>query len=733
VAHVWTSQPREGVREGVRRWALEVRDRISASDPGLGRLRGAVAVTVSVGSALVVQRGVAQVVGITGVAASSMALFGAIVAMLGSNALSGMLRREMAGAAAGFPVAVAIGLVLAVLTDVHRGLQVGAFAVVLFAAVWVRRFGGAWFFYGFMTWMGFFFATFLRATWAIVPELLLAAVVSSAWVCLLASTLLYTNPRRVLHSTVTSFFSRGRSVARGAADLLALLPTSERRRARAIRVLAARRAGMGEAALLVDAWSVERSAVPEGWSAVALRRRLIEAQQAMERVAVAAIRLADADPVLRSEAHSATDHLAGRRDVAALIACDRLVRRAGEVERDDGEGWWSARHLAYGVEEFLRFDAAVDEPPEVDPGEADFEAASMLAFGGLPGSPAVAKDVAVRGRWNPAARLSMTSRQAVQVALAGVVAIGLGTLLSPTRYYWAVITAFVMFTGTGTRYETLDKGIARVVGTVAGVVAAVLLANLTAGHHVVVLALILGSVFGAFYLAKISQAGMTFFITVLLGEMYTVLGTFSDAVLVLRLGETAIGAVVGIAVALLFAPLSTRETVRTARDAMLDSMATLLESVASYADGASGVDLDAQVRRLDDDLRRLALVARPLTRQVGWGSTSPRTARRLRLYVAAVSQCRALVLAVQRRPPSAPTASAAAARAIAEAARALSAQPPGAVVPDAVEPLASGDHALFADLTAASHTDPVVRHLHHLAATLTQVARMRSLGSSARS
>jgi uncharacterized membrane protein YccC len=334
--------------------------------------------------------------------------------------------------------------------------------------------------------------------------------------------------------------------------------------------------------------------------------------------------------------------------------------------------------------------------------------------------------------WNPVARLSMTSRQAVQVALAGVVAIGLGTLLSPTRYYWAVITAFVMFTGTGTRYETFNKGVARVVGTVVGLVVAAFLAQVTAGHDAVVLTLILVSVFGAFYFVKVSQAAMTFFITVLLAEMYIVLGAFSDAILVLRLGETAIGAVAGIGVALLVAPLSTRETVRSARNAMLDSMATLLESVASYAEGARDADLDSQVRRLDDDARRLALVARPLTRQVGWGSTSPRTARRLRLYVAAVSQCRALVIDVQLRAPSAPTASAAAARAIAEAARALSALPPGVAVPDAVEPLASGDHALFADPAAASHTDPVVRHLHHLAATLTHVARIPSPASSSR-
>lgn len=723
-----TSEPADG--DVVRRRLLEVRDRLAASDPGFGRLRGAVAVAASVGTSLLVQQAVARVVGIAGPAAFSMTLFGAVVAMLGSNALAGMLRRDKLPAAAGFPVAVAIGLVLAVLTDAHRVLQVPAFALVLFAAVWVRRFGGPWFFFGFMTWMGFFFATFLRASWSLVPELLLAAVVSSAWVCLLSTTIFHTNPRRILHSTIASFFSRGRAVARESADLLALEATSERRRQRAVRVLSARRAGMGEAALLADAWSAERSAVPEGWSAPALRRRLIEAQQAMERVALAATQLRDADAVLRSEAHTAVEHLASRRDVAALIACDRLVRRAEEVERAGGAGWWPAKHLAFGVEEFLRLDAAVDAPPETDPGEEDFEAATTLAFGGLPGSPAVAKDVAAMGRWNPARGLSLTSRQAVQVALAGVLAIGLGTLLSPTRYYWAVITAFVMFTGTGTRYETFDKGVARIGGTLAGLVAAVLLAHVTAGHDTLVLVMILVAVFGAFYLAKVSQAAMTFFITVLLAEMYTVLGTFSDAVLVLRLGETAVGALAGIGVALLFAPLSTRETVRSARDVMLGSMAKLLESVAAVAEGAHGVDLDAQVRRLDDDARRLALVARPLTRQVGWGSDSPRTARRLRLYVAAVSQCRALVVALQRRAPASPRATAAAASAIAEAVEALRTLPPGSPVPAAVRPLADGDQALFSDPAAAAKVDPVVRHLHHLAATLTQVAQAHPLAAA---
>nr|WP_281381008.1 FUSC family protein [Nocardioides panaciterrulae] len=315
----------------------------------------------------------------------------------------------------------------------------------------------------------------------------------------------------------------------------------------------------------------------------------------------------------------------------------------------------------------------------------------------------------------------MTTRQAVQVTLAGVIAIGLGTMLSPTRYYWAVIAAFVTFTGTGTRAETMIKGSARIGGTLLGLFAAVLLAHLTVGNQVAIFATILGSIFMAFYLVKISYAAMTFFITILLGQLYTVLGSFSDQLLELRLGETAVGAVVGVLVAMVLAPLSTRDTVRSARQELLESLRELLEGVAKFADGER-VDLDGLVRALDDRARRIALVARPLTRPLVLGHSPRRTRRRLGLYVTAVTQCRALVEAAQRRPLEDPAVTVAAARALADAVSALLATGMGAGAPAAEHPLRRSDVALFRDHRSARDEDPVIRHLHHLGATLTEIA-----------
>ncbi|TIC84418.1 FUSC family protein [Nocardioides sp. GY 10127] len=744
----------ESLPDTLVRLLLEVRDRVRVSDPGMGRLRQGLSAAVCVGGTIPLQMGVARALDYDAATSLGVVMLGAIVGMLGSNAVFGTSRGYAFRTAVWFPVAVTAGLVPASLIGDRLTQGIG-FAVVLFAAVWVRRFGGAWFFYGFLGWMGFFAGTFLQVSPTQVPHMALAAAISALWIATVTATILHADPRRVLQATLAAFFAGGRAVAREAADLLEVPAGASGRETRADRALGARVAALGESALLVEAWSQQAHAMPEGWSASALRRRTLEAQQAAERFASSAEQLhrlavseKGVDAELLDEARRALDHLAARRDLAAVTAAERLTRRGTEVREAGGEGWWQARHLAHGVRELLRFDAAADDPPEVDPGEEEFEAAAGLVFGGLPGSPAVARDVQVRGsRLNPLTRVSMTTRQAVQMAVAGVLALLLGTMLSPTRYYWAVVATFVTVTGTGTRTETALKGTARVAGTLVGIAVAIGLAHVTVGDTRLVLTVILVSIFLAMYFVKVSQAATAFFITLVLGELYTVLGTFSDDLLALRLGETLVGAVTGAVVALVLAPLSTRDTVRAARDELYDAMADLLEGVAAYARAADPrhpahapgspapaggtarpvgtplrPDLDALVRVVDDKARRVALVARPLARSLPSGTVSRGTRRRLGLYVAAVSQCRALVLSLQEAPPAHPGATASAATALAEGLRALTATRIGEKAPDAEEPLSRGGLVLFAGPDADRDDDPVVRHLHHLTSSLGELA-----------
>jgi uncharacterized membrane protein YccC len=706
-------------------WLAETWDRIIGSDPGLTQLRQAGSAVIAMASAIGIEYGFALLTHAGAQAALIAMLLGAIVAMMGSMALTGTGVWRKVGTAVFFPVALGVGMVIGVAVGDRTDLMLGIFVVVMFAAVFVRRFGGAFFFYGFMGWMGYFFAAFLHATVPMLPGLLVNVAIASAWVLLLSITVLRTNPARTLRRVVRAFDARARAVTRACADLLNAFGAQERQRVRLRRRLNARQAGLAEAALMVEGWSAEPGALPPGWHASGLRRRLLDAQHLVEQMAHAATSFTARDGEFALATGRVADRLARRDDRGANLAAYELAE-AAEAAGADAAGWWPARHFAAAALEFVALVKQAGKPAPRPASEA-FQPAVDLALGLLPGSPAVAADVPARGaRWNPLARLDLVSRQAIQVAVAGGLAILLGRELSPTRYYWAVLAAFIMFTGTATRTETFLKGFNRVLGTLIGLLAAIGFAELTAGSTLGVLLVVNASMFFGFYLLTRSYAYMIFFVTIMVGQLYSVFHEFSPGLLVLRLEETALGAAIGFAVALFVTPLSTRDTVRSARDAVLTALADLLRAAADRLDATDRVaDLDALSRALDDRMRRLALVARPLTRPLLSNALSPRLRHRLVVYAALTTHARALTVATRAEaaPPS--PGPAAACRALAHAVAALVAVPVGQVQPAAAVPLAEADTALFALTPAAPGiraTDPVLRtiaHLHHLVRELT--------------
>ena len=121
--------------------------------------------------------------------------------------------------------------------------------------------------------------------------------------------------------------------------------------------------------------------------------------------------------------------------------------------------------------------------------------------------------------------LNPSTKAAIQVAVATSAATILGELISPDRWYWAVLTAFLVFTGVSTRGEILTRAGHRIVGTIAGVVAGVLLAALIGHNPPVQIVVLVLCVFCAFYLVTVAYALLTFFVTVLLAMLYGLLGT----------------------------------------------------------------------------------------------------------------------------------------------------------------------------------------------------------------
>ncbi len=629
--------------QDVHAWLSHTRDAVLGSDPGLIRLRTAIVAAAAMSGALAIEFAYARLAGADTMGIIVSMLLGAMSAMMGSNALSSPSPLENLRTASLFPVALGAGLGLGILVGNHHDLMLVVFVAVMFVAVFVRRFGMPFFFYGFMLWMGYFFASFLHATAGMLPQLLLAAVIGTLWVLLLSVTVARTSPRRSLLRVRRSFDARARRLARACAYLVMTDPDDPKTTARRHARVRAQRGRLAEAALMIDGWAADRDALPEGWTAAAVRRRLVDLQMCLGTLAAASQDLVGADQEIRRMAVQALWPLALRNHSEARAAAERMRDVAADLRGDQGR---AAAHLADGVLEYTRIAPDTDPPDITNADDDEFTPAASLALGNLPGSAAVVKDVAARGhRWNPLARLDFTTRQALQVAVAGGLAILFGRMLDPYRYYWAVIAAFVAFAGTGTRSETTLKAVNRVIGTLVGLFAGILLAHATAGHTVWTLAVIVLSMSAGFYLVRVSYAYMIFFVTIMVAQLYMVLHEFSDQLLVLRLEETALGGAIGIAVGLLVTPVSTRDTVESARRDLLTAMADFLSAAGAHLDPSRPTplpDLDAPLRELDNRLRALLQVAAPLTRPMVV-SNSPRWARhRLTLYAESVRAAQGL-------------------------------------------------------------------------------------------
>jgi hypothetical protein len=178
-------------------------------------------------------------------------------------------------------------------------------------------------------------------------------------------------------------------------------------------------------------------------------------------------------------------------------------------------------------------------------------------------------------------------RPAIQTAIAAALAIIGGALVSPNRWYWAVFAAYVMFQGTRSRTESIAKGVQFMLGTLAGVIIGTLTATLLSGHEILEIAAIVIAVFLAFQANQAAFGVMVFWITIILGLLFGMLGYFPPEYLLLRLKETAAGAACGALVASFV-------LVRRQYAAMNDASIAFLRALGQLVDSASRMLLDSQ-------------------------------------------------------------------------------------------------------------------------------------------
>lgn len=250
-------------------------------------------------------------------------------------------------------------------------------------------------------------------------------------------------------------------------------------------------------------------------------------------------------------------------------------------------------------------------------------------------------------------RIPQTLRQAIQLSAAGIFAILLGEIVSAERWYWAVLTAFIVFLGTSSSSEIRSRAWARVLGTAFGVIAAMLLSFLVLRHKDLAFAVLMFALFATVYTLRLSYAVFTFFLTTVIFMLYLLLGMFNDQLLVLRLVETALGALLGGLAAALLLPISTKRVLFNVTVEALKQLNDLVASAVARLSGDPSADPVGAARKFDEALQSARMQVEPLITRPHAESDQV-FQRRLLLMTACGYYARALASLAYQQPEGCP-------------------------------------------------------------------------------
>ncbi len=634
----------------IRRGLTGVWDRFAASDPGLLRLMAGLRTVAAIALTLVV-------LAVLGTDVTHL-VAGAMTAMVATFAIKEkQVRGQAVTLALGLPVALAAVSLGALL---HSQVIAGDafFVALIFGAVYCRRFGDRGTALGLIGFQTYFVSLFVGVTASALPHLALTLVIAFACSAVVRFTVVPETPQRILRWLRGAFRAR---VAQLVATHIELLDARPDQLDKVLDDLRRHTARLHESALMIQG-RLEDGTRDQATASL-LQRRIADAEIATERLGVLLLnaRTAERADTLTLHLPQAPLPTAAKNEMPAedpatvtlrrdLNALHMLVSRGASDHSGTAVAHVRNRLLGYRDEDNLPRASIAVQDVFRGIGEAARSVLGLrLALDGpqdeSDDTPATtrsreefdAEDVALAGAEEPEEddRTGLrrpTTRAAFQIAVGSTLAIIGGEFLSAQRWYWAVLTCWVVFLNTASTGEIIIKGYRRLVGTVLGVIAGVALAGLVGNHTWTAFALILLFVFAMFFTAPLSYALMSFFVTAMLGLLYTLLNTYSLDVLILRIEETALGAACGIIAAALVLPVHTDR--RT--DDLLGTVLTKLdEVVAASVDQLSGgpaTDLLGLSRDLDTALDDLRASTRPLTHPI----TPLRVRRQTVRYVVAL-------------------------------------------------------------------------------------------------
>ncbi|MEV0070284.1 MULTISPECIES: FUSC family protein [unclassified Amycolatopsis] len=564
-------------------------DRLAGADPGLVRLRLAGSAVLGIIIAILVLQPLHFPL--------TTSLVAAIAAMMSAFTVNDPTTGGQAVTLCLAAVVGACSITLATIGAAYPPLDSIVFVLLIFVAVYIQRFGPRGTALGSMAFFLFFFPMFLQAHLSQAPQLLIAMATGIAANALVRFVLLRRNAETEFIRIRRAFRARVGATVRATEAYIASAGSD--RSNRQIRTALAR---LHESVLLIEDNAPD---VVDARNADLLRRRAIEVELAVQWLTIT---------VQRTYSHPMPEGVAD--DLVARLAKFRSL-----MERDPRE-----LPLISETGEYSRMlveGSRIDE--KARPGDGVRRAIAELAVADDRAQRVAGREATVdysldedddEPEPTKAFAYDNQTRSAIQAVIGGGLAVLAGQLISHQRWYWAVLTVFVVFVGTSSAGARFVKGVRRTGGTLIGIVGGVALALLVSGNTIAILALIMVCVFGMVYMARVSQFLMAFFVTSMLGLLYSLLGTFSIEVLWIRVAETAVGAASGLLAAMVIVPVRTRSVMLDDIATVLDELHEFVESAETLLSGRDNVNIIEMSRDLDRSVEQVRKTIEPLTHPI---------------------------------------------------------------------------------------------------------------------
>ncbi|MEU4670039.1 FUSC family protein [Amycolatopsis sp. NPDC023774] len=563
-------------------------DRLAAADPGLVRLRLAGSAVLGIIIAILVLQPLHF--------ALTTSLVAAIAAMMSAFTVNDPTSGGQAVTLCLAAVVGACSITLATIGAAYPPLDSIIFVLLIFVAVYVQRFGPRGTALGSMAFFLFFFPMFLQAHLAQAPQLLIAMATGVAANALVRLVVLRRNAETEFIRIRRAFRARVAAAVRATEAYIASAGSD--RSNRQIRTALAR---LHESVLLIEDNAPD---VVDDRNADLLRRRAIEVELAVQWLTITVQRTCS-HPLTPSVADDLVARLAKFRSLMARDPRELpLISQTGEYSRMlvEGSRIDEKAHPGDGVRRAIAELAVADDRAQRVAGQEATVDYSLDEDDDDEPTKAFAYD--------------NQTRSAIQAVIGGGLAVAAGQLISHQRWYWAVLTVFVVFVGTSSAGARFVKGVRRTGGTLIGIVGGVALALLVSGNTIAILALIMVCVFGMVYMSRVSQFLMAFFVTSMLGLLYSLLGTFSIEVLWIRVAETAVGAAAGLLAAVVIVPVRTRSVMLDDIATVLDELHEFVESADTLLSGRDNVNIIEMSRDLDRAVEQVRKTIEPLTHPI---------------------------------------------------------------------------------------------------------------------